>query len=171
LIRSGPAEADRARFKVLSRRRTGHFQRIPVRGFSTILAYSQYATMKQVRPFLCILVNLSLALAFVQAPFLHVHQHESTEKHEGAFIHAHFLHIDGHHSSKPELRDLDPDDDAQFQKWFAVASGDSAFSPVLLTSLCSVARPAMSNCPVIPIEPNAHGPPPVRTTPPRAPPV
>jgi hypothetical protein len=127
--------------------------------------------MKQVRSFLCILVNLSLALAFVQAPFLHVHQHESTEKHAGAFIHAHFLHIDGHYSSKPELRDLDPDDDAQFQKWFAVASGDSAFSPVLLTSLCSVARPAMSNCPVIPIEPNAHGPPPVRTTPPRAPPV
>jgi hypothetical protein len=39
--------------------------------------------MKLVRSFLCILVNLSLALAFVQAPFLHVHQHESTEKHAG----------------------------------------------------------------------------------------
>jgi hypothetical protein len=63
-------------------------------------------------------VNLSLALAFVQAPFMHGHQHESIEKHEGAFyIHAHFLHIDGHRLSKPELRGLDPDDDAQFEKW------------------------------------------------------
>jgi hypothetical protein len=127
--------------------------------------------MKQVRSFLCILVNLSLALAFVEAPFLHVHQHESTEKHAGALIHAHLLHIDGHHSSKPELRDLDPDDDAQFQKWFAVATSDSAFSSVILTSLFSVPRPAMSNRPVIRIEANAHGPPLPKATTPRAPPV
>jgi hypothetical protein len=127
--------------------------------------------MKQVRSFLCILVNLSLALAFVQVPFLHIHQHESTEKHAGAFIHTHFSHIEGHHSSKPELRDLDPDEDAQFQQWFAATTGDSAFSPVILTSLLSVARPAMTNCPVISIEPNAHGPPPSTATIPRAPPV
>jgi hypothetical protein len=131
----------------------------------------QYVTMRQVRSFLCILVNLSLALAFVQAPFLHVHQHESTEKHAGAFIHAHFLHIEGHHPTKPELRDLDPDDDAQFQKWLAATTGNSAFSPVLLTSMFAVPRPAMSSCPVIPIEPNAHGPPPPTATVPRAPPV
>jgi hypothetical protein len=89
----------------------------------------------------------------------------------GAFIHAHFLHIEGHHSSKPELRDLDPDDDAQFQKWFAATTGDSAFSAVILTSLFSVPRPAVNNRPVIPIEPNAHGPPSSTATIPRAPPV
>lgn len=127
--------------------------------------------MKQVRFVLCIVVNVSLALAFVQAPFLHVHQHESTEKHAGAFIHTHFLHIALYQSSKPELRNLNPDDDAQFQGWFAATTGDSAFSPVILTSMFAVPRPAMSSCPVIPIEPNAHGPPPPAATVPRAPPV
>jgi hypothetical protein len=33
-----------------------------------------------------ILMNLVLALTFVQAPFLHVHEHEETQRHRGEFF-------------------------------------------------------------------------------------
>ena len=116
-------------------------------------------------------MNLALVLAFVQAPFLHVHQHESTENHPGAFLHTHFAHVEVTHSTQPELRDLDPDDDAQFQNWYSAATSDSAFTPVILASLFSVPTPELTNCHTIAVEPSAHGPPLLNTATPRAPPA
>jgi hypothetical protein len=116
-------------------------------------------------------VNLALALAFVQAPFLHVHLHESTEKHSGAFLHSHFAHIEATHCTQPALRDLDPDDDAQFQNWFSVTTSDSGFTPVILPSLFSVPTPQIANWLPGTIEPSAHGPPLLNTATPRAPPA
>ena len=120
---------------------------------------------------LCILVNLALVLAFVQAPFLHIHLHESTEKHSGAFLHSHFAHLEASHSTQPALRDLNPDDDAQFQNWFSVTTSDAGFTPVILTSLCSVAAPQITNWRPVAIEPSAHSPPLLNAATPRAPPA
>jgi hypothetical protein len=52
-------------------------------------------------------MNFLLALTFLQAPFQHVHEHESTQHHPHGFIHSHFPH---HRSSAAEFDDLDPDD-------------------------------------------------------------
>ena len=120
---------------------------------------------------LCIIVNLSLVLAFLQAPFLHVHTHESTDKHGGAFIHTHFLRVDGRQSTESELRNLDPDADAQFQKWFTIATVDSGLQPVILSCLFCLPAPAKSTWLSVGVEPNAHGPPLLQTIIPRAPPA
>ncbi len=40
----------------------------------------------------CISILMVLALKFLQAPFLHLHQHESTENHPHRFFHNHFPH-------------------------------------------------------------------------------
>ena len=71
-----------------------------------------------------ILVSLALLVAFVQAPFLHTHQHESTQRHAGAFLH---FHLKSSHSvgRSPELRGLDPNEDAQYQAWFSATATDS----------------------------------------------
>lgn len=117
------------------------------------------------------LVNLALLLAFVQAPFLHVHEHESTEHHQGALFHTHFGHVSVTHSTQPELRDLDPDDDALFQSWFSVSATDAGFTPVILTSSFCVPSPRITNWRAVDIEPSAHGPPLLNATNPRPPPV
>jgi hypothetical protein len=41
---------------------------------------------KDVRRSISILMNLSLVLTFLQAPFLHVHQHEETQRHRGGLL-------------------------------------------------------------------------------------
>src|ERR1700716_2706127 len=77
-----------------------------------------------VRACISILMNFVLALTFLQAPFQHVHEHESTQRHPHGFIHTHFQH---YHFSAPksvEFNDLDPDDDAHFHDWFATAVSD-----------------------------------------------
>jgi hypothetical protein len=60
-----------------------------------------------VRACISVLMNFLLALTFLQAPFQHVHEHESTQHHPHGFIHSHFPH---HRSSAAEFDDLDPDD-------------------------------------------------------------
>ena len=56
----------------------------------------------------------------LDVPFLHVHEHEETQRHQGGFFQTHFPH---HHplsaSKSPELRGLDPDDDAVYQQRFS----------------------------------------------------
>ena len=112
-----------------------------------------------------------MALAFVQAPFLHIHEHESTERHAGAFFHSHFAHVEANHSSKPVLRDLDPDDDAQFQQWFSATTIDSGVTPVVLISFFSVPAPQFVNWSPGAVEPSAHGPPLLNAAGPRPPPA
>jgi hypothetical protein len=80
---------------------------------------------KDVRRSISILMNLMLALTFLQAPFLHVHEHEETQRHPGGFFHSHFLHH--HHlaaSKSAEFSGLDPDDDAVYQQWFSATISD-----------------------------------------------
>jgi len=116
-------------------------------------------------------VILVLLAAFMQAPFSHVHEHESTQHHAGGLFHTHFAHARVHDSSQAELRDLDPDDDAVFQQWFSATPN----TPQVLTIVLSVA-------PVLPVpvpnewrpetvQPSAHDPPTLTILPPRSPPA
>src|SRR5258708_20465534 len=80
-----------------------------------------------------ILMNFVLALTFLQAPFQHVHEHESTEHHPHGFIHTHFQHYRLLASKSAAFDDLDPDDDAQFYDWFATTAGEYTPALFLLT--------------------------------------
>lgn len=75
------------------------------------------------RFFCSILSNLALLLAFVQAPFMHTHLHEATQKHAGAFLHVHFTSASPV-STSPELRTLDPNEDALYEGWFSAPPVD-----------------------------------------------
>jgi hypothetical protein len=116
-------------------------------------------------------MNLVLALMFLQAPFLHVHEHEDTQRHPGGFFHTHFPH---HHvlaSKSPELRGLDPDDDAVLQQWFSATASDLS-TPVFIATTVYSAAPAWSSEPFL--ETNilgGHDPPRRSRSAPRSPPV
>jgi len=124
-----------------------------------------------VRPCISILMNFVLALTFLQAPFLHVHEHESTEHHPHGFFHTHFSH---HHvlaSKSAEFHGLDPDDDAVFQQWFSATINDLSTPVFILTSIYTIA-PIRSSEPFF--EPNilsGHDPPRRSHSSPRSPPV
>ena len=123
------------------------------------------------RPTTAILVNLALCLGFVQAPFLHVHQHESTQRHPGAFLH---LHLESVHPAGggPEFRNLDPDDDAQLQNWFSANIPSDAWlnSVVLAESVC-VHAPEISGWTAAAPLPHGYDPPRLCIKNPRAPPA
>jgi len=127
---------------------------------------------KDVRRLISILMNLSLVLTFLQAPFLHVHQHEETQRHRGGFFHTHFPRH--HHvstSKSPELSDLDPDDDAVFQHWFSATVSDFS-TPVFIPTFAYTFAPTWSSEPFL--EPDilsGHDPPRLTCTSPRSPPV
>jgi len=124
-----------------------------------------------VRSCISILMNLVLALTFLQAPFLHVHQHESTEHHPHGFFHTHFPHHHLSDSRSAEFRCLDPDDDAVFQQWFSATLGDLSTPLFIPTSIYTVA-PICSSEPFV--EPNilsGHDPPRLSCSAPRSPPV
>jgi len=124
-----------------------------------------------VRPSLSILLNLAVLTAFAQAPFLHTHQHEATAQHPGPFFHFHlkYAHAAGR---VPGLQGLDPNEDAEYQRWFSATSTES-----------------VSAIPTMPVEPfvrvvieqdgwtsdapppSAHDPPPLSPRSPRAPPA
>jgi hypothetical protein len=124
-----------------------------------------------VRSCISILMNLVLALTFLQAPFQHVHEHESTEQHPHGFFHTHYSH---HHLSASkllEVRGLDPDDDAVFQQWFSATIKDLVTPAFTLTIVYTVAL-TWSSEPFI--EPNilsGHDPPCLFSAAPRSPPV
>jgi hypothetical protein len=124
-----------------------------------------------VRPFTSITVILALCLTFVQAPFLHVHQHEVTQKHPGAFLH---LHLESKHPAGggPEFRNLDPDDDAQFYNWFStITSSDAGLTSVILAESVRVHAPELSGWAAEAPLPNGCDPPLLCISNPRAPPA
>ncbi len=113
---------------------------------------------RDVRRSISILMNLSLALTFMQAPFLHVHQHEETQRHRGRFFH-------------PEISDLDPDDDAIFQHWYSATFSDLS-TPAFVPTFVYAFVPVTSSEPFL--EPDilsGHDPPRLTCTSPRSPPV
>ena len=119
-----------------------------------------------------IVVNLALLLAFVQAPSLHVHPHETTEGHEAGFLHTHVAHFEAPLSTQPEWRDLDPDDDAQFLDWFLTSRTDWRFTPVILSASKIVLHLLqVGERRTVMLQPSAHDPPALNATPARAPPV
>jgi hypothetical protein len=116
-------------------------------------------------------MNLVLALTFLQAPFLHVHQHESTEHHPHGFFHTHLPH---HHLSASRFagfRGLDPDDDAVFQQWFSATLGDLS-TPLFVPTFIYTVVPTWSSEPFVePITLSGHDPPRRSRSAPRSPPV
>jgi hypothetical protein len=114
---------------------------------------------------------LALCLAFVQAPFQHVHQHEATQKHPGAFLHLHLESVSpaGH---GPEFRNLDPDDDAQLQDWLsATTSSDAGLTSVVLAESVCVRAPELSGRTAEAPLPHGYDPPLLCIKNPRAPPA
>lgn len=113
---------------------------------------------------------MAIALAFVQSPFMHDHEHEENNGHSGPIFHTHFHHLE-QPSNTHQLRNFDPDDDARDQDWFSV---------VLTHFEMSLAMPAsvnLSYCTPT-SEPFAereiasgHDPPRLTQSSPRAPPV
>ena len=119
-----------------------------------------------------ILLNVALLLAFMQAPSLHVHAHEATERHVATFLHTHLAHVEAPLSGHPEWRDLDPDDDAQFLSWVSMAPSDEGLVPVILVSSNVILpAPVVSEWQTMTLRPSAHDPPALNATTPRAPPV
>jgi hypothetical protein len=119
-----------------------------------------------------ILMNVVLALTFVQAPFLHVHEHEETQRHRGGFFHTHFPHP--HHLSARkavEVSDLDPDDDAVFQHWFSATVSDFSTPSFILTYAYAVVPTWRSEPFLEPEILGGHDPPRLTCTSPRSPPV
>lgn len=118
-----------------------------------------------------ILVSLALLGAFIEAPFLHIHQHEATQRHPGAFIH---LHIESRHSSSggPELRGLDPNEDAIPQGWFSATSTDSGLNTsIILTEPFRFEIPERTGWIVEGPLPVGHDPPLLFARSPRPPPA
>jgi hypothetical protein len=125
-----------------------------------------------VRSCISILMNLVLAVTFLQAPFLHVHEHESTERHPHGFFHTHYPHH--HHLSAAkslELRGLDPDDDAVFQQWFSATISDLS-TPAFIPTFVSTVTPIWSCEPFLELNIlSGHDPPRRSRSAPRSPPV
>lgn len=123
------------------------------------------------RPLTAIMVNGALLLAFLQAPSLHVHSQEATQRHAGAFLHTHFAHRVAPLSNRAEWRDLDPDDDAQFLIWVSIAPSDGLPAPVILVASNVIRPPIGSQWQMTILRLCAHDPPALNATTPRAPPV
>lgn len=114
---------------------------------------------------------LALLVAFAEAPFLHIHQHEATQRHPGAFLH---IHLRSAHavSSSPEFRGLDPDEDAEYQTWFSSTPTDpGTAAPVVLVESSSLPDPEHSGCALEAPMQIGHDPPLLCPKSPRGPPV
>ena len=122
------------------------------------------------RPFVAIFMSLALGVAFIEAPFLHVHQHEATQKHPGALLHLHLKSVQPA-SSGPAFRNLDPDDDAQLQNWFSATSAVAGLAPVILAEAYSISVPEFGGWTVEAPRLNGHDPPLLCIRNPRAPPA
>lgn len=119
---------------------------------------------------ICILANLALLVAFLEAPFLHVHQHEATQRHPGAFLHFHLrtVHVFG---SSPDFRGLDPNDDALSENWVSAHPIVLDFSPFILAERSSLAQPEHEGCTFDAPLSTGPDPPLIAAKSPRAPPV
>jgi hypothetical protein len=123
-----------------------------------------------VRPLISILANLALLVAFLEAPFLHIHQHEATQRHPGAFLHFHLktLHFAG---SGPEFQSLDPDDDVLLQTWVSASPINSGLIPIILAEPFLLTVPEQSGWTVDAPPHTGHDPPLILLQNPRAPPL
>jgi hypothetical protein len=123
-----------------------------------------------VRRHICILANFALLIAFLEAPFLHVHQHEATQRHQGGLLHFHLktAHAFG---SSALFQALDPDDDALVQNWVSASPNVPDFSPVILAEHFCLAEPEHTGCIVDAPLSTGPDPPLISTKSPRAPPV
>jgi hypothetical protein len=120
-----------------------------------------------VRACISTLMDFVLALTFLQAPFLHVHEHESTAHHPHRFFHTHLPHHRLSTSKSPELRGLDPDDDAVFQQWFSATISDLSTPAFIYTVAPTWSSESF-------LEPNilsGHDPPRLSRAAPRSPPI
>ena len=118
-----------------------------------------------------VLLSLALLVAFIEAPFQHIHRHEATQRHTGAFLH---FHLKSAHpvSRSPEVRDLDPNEDAQYQAWFSATTTDSGTTvPVICAEPLSIPIPESSGWTIEAPVRTGHDPPLLCPKSPRAPPV
>jgi hypothetical protein len=111
-----------------------------------------------------------LALTFLQAPFEHYHEHEENNNHPHGFFHTHFRHYHPA-SSKAEISDIDPDDDAVFQTWCADISHNLIAPVFLLVSICDFTPVEISEPFIVRPISGGHDPPSRPCSSPRAPPV
>jgi hypothetical protein len=116
-------------------------------------------------------MNFVLALMFLQAPFQHVHEHESTQQHPHGFIHTHFPHHRLSAARSAEFDDLDPDDDAHFVDW--IATTVVGHTPALFLQTFSYRFEPVwtSESHVEPLILSGHDPPGLSRSAPRGPPV
>lgn len=119
---------------------------------------------------ICILVNVALLIAFLEAPFLHVHQREATQRHPGAFLHFHLktVHALGNSAT---FQALDPDDDALTENWVSAHPIVPDLSPVTLAESFGSTEPERQGCIVDAPQSTGHDPPLISARSPRAPPV
>ena len=116
-------------------------------------------------------MNLALALSFVQAPFNHVHEHEINRQHAGAFLHTHVSHTRANGPGTSSIDDLDPDNDARPQNWFAATCNIDQFSLVVSAQRVDVEPVLISEPCYDRLVLSGHDPPVISRSNPRAPPV
>ena len=123
------------------------------------------------RAFLSSFLTLAVLTAFAEAPFLHTHQHEATQQHPGQFLH---LHLKTAHSvgTGHEFRDLDPNEDAQYQNWFSTTGPDSgSIAPAIPAQRFALAAPELTRQPTEAPLKIGHDPPLLDPQSPRGPPA
>jgi len=123
-----------------------------------------------VRSHISILANLAFLAAFLESPFLHIHQHEATQRHPGALLH---FHLKAAHSAGTgsELRSFDPDDDVLIENWVSASPTDSGLYPMVLAAPFSLSAPERSGWTVNGPPHTGHDPPLILLQNPRAPPA
>jgi hypothetical protein len=121
----------------------------------------------------CISIQMTfvLALMFLQAPFLHIHAHESTEHHPHGFFHTHFPHHRLSSAKSLEFDGFDPDDDAMFQHWFSATLGDQSAQVFIPTFVYTVVLTWSVEPLLEPDILSGHDPPLRSRSAPRSPPV
>jgi hypothetical protein len=124
-----------------------------------------------VRAYQSAVLVLAMFVAFIEAPFLHTHQHESTQHHSGPVFHLHLRSIQ-HSGNGPEFRGLNPDDDAQFQSWLSLTPTHlTPVAPAVPAQFFTVPALEASRSTVDAPQQRGHDPPPLTTQNPRAPPA
>ncbi len=118
-----------------------------------------------------ILVNLSLVLTFLQAPFLHVHDHESSRHDHHGLFHAHFPHSHLHSSEKAGFCAIDSDDDAHYVNWVSSPAQDHSLPALALPYEFSFVPEQHSELCTHLVGQSGRAPPRSRLSIPRAPPA
>ena len=124
-----------------------------------------------VRAYQSAVLVVAMFVAFIEAPFLHTHQHESTQHHPGPAFLFHFGSTERGRNG-PEFRGLNPDDDAQVLSWLALAPTSLTLAaPAVAGEFFTI--PALQSNRLTVDAPHQKGadPPPLTPQNPRAPPA